>query len=52
MNTVHRAPSSGLPNRTMAYELQRKKNQRMALILASVAVVFFIGFVAKMALLS
>jgi len=30
---------------------QRKKNLRMALILASVALVFFIGFVAKMALL-
>ena len=26
---------------------QRKKNVRMALILASVAAVFFIGFIAK-----
>ena len=30
---------------------QRKKNLRLALILASVAVVFFLGFVAQMALM-
>lgn len=30
---------------------QRKKNLRLALILASVAAVFFLGFVAKMALM-
>ena len=29
----------------------RKKNVRMALILASIAVVFFIGFIAKTILL-
>ncbi|MBP7353372.1 MULTISPECIES: cytochrome oxidase small assembly protein [Comamonas] len=31
--------------------MQRQKNLRMALILASIAAVFFVGFVAKMALL-
>jgi len=31
---------------------QRKKNLRMALILASIAAAFFIGFIVKMALLS
>ena len=30
---------------------QRKKNVRLALILASVVVVFFGGFIAKMALM-
>ena len=35
----------------MADEEQRKKNVRLALILASVALVFFLGFIAKMALL-
>ena len=32
-------------------ELQRKRNLRLALILASVALVFLVGFVAKIALL-
>ena len=32
-------------------EDQKKKNLRLALILASVAVVLFLGFIAKMALL-
>ncbi len=31
---------------------QKKQNLRTALILASIAVVFFIGFVVKMVLLS
>ena len=31
---------------------QKKSNLRMALILASVAVVFFLGFVVKMIVLS
>ncbi len=31
---------------------QKKSNLRMALILASVAVAFFVGFMVKMALLS
>ena len=31
---------------------QRKNNLRLALILASVAIVFFAGFVAKMVLMS
>lgn len=31
---------------------RRKANVRLALILASVAVVFFLGFLAKMVLLS
>ena len=29
---------------------QKKANLRLALILASIAIVFFVGFVAKMAL--
>jgi len=35
----------------MADEEQRKKNLRLGLILASVALVFFLGFIVKMALL-
>jgi hypothetical protein len=35
----------------MANDEQRKKNLRLALILASVAAVFFLGFLAKMALM-
>jgi hypothetical protein len=31
---------------------QQKKNLRMALILASIAAAFFIGFIVKIALLS
>jgi hypothetical protein len=31
---------------------QKKSNRRMALVLASIAAVFFIGFMAKMILLS
>lgn len=31
---------------------QKKRNVRMALVLASIAVVFFLGFFAKMTLLS
>ena len=31
---------------------QKKKNLRMALILASIAAAFFIGFIIKIALLS
>ena len=30
---------------------QRKKNRRLALILASIALVFFLGFIAKFVLL-
>jgi len=36
----------------MADEQQKKKNLRLALILASIALVFFLGFIAKMALFS
>jgi hypothetical protein len=35
----------------MADEEQKKKNLRLALILASIVLVFFLGFIAKMALL-
>jgi hypothetical protein len=35
----------------MAGDDRKKGNLRLALILASVAVVFFLGFIAKMALL-
>jgi len=30
---------------------QKKKNQRLGIALASIAVIFFLGFLAKMALL-
>ena len=36
----------------MATEDQKKSNLRLALILASIAVVFFIGFIVKMLWLS
>jgi hypothetical protein len=36
----------------MATPAQKKANIRLGLILASVAVVFFMGFMAKMVLLS
>ena len=35
----------------MTKDDRRKNNVRLALILASIAVVFFLGFIAKMALL-
>jgi hypothetical protein len=35
----------------MTPEEQKKANVRMALILASIALVFFVGFVVKMTLL-
>jgi hypothetical protein len=35
----------------MASTDQKKQNQRLALILASVALVFFLGFVGKIVLL-
>ncbi|WP_370682515.1 cytochrome oxidase small assembly protein [Comamonas sp. GB3 AK4-5] len=38
-----------MPDRSTAYQLQRRKNLRLALILASVALVFLLGFVFKMA---
>ena len=51
---MHHSPyssPSGLSDRTTAYQLRRQKNQRMALILASIAATFFVGFIAKMTLL-
>ena len=35
----------------MTTEEQRKRNVRLAVILGSVAVVFFVGFIVRMALL-
>ena len=52
MTTLPRDLPRNLPDRNAAYQLQRQKNTRMALILASIAAAFFVGFVAKMALLS
>lgn len=43
--------SNSMPGRTQAGQLQRQRNVRMALVLGSIAVTFFLGFVAKMALL-
>lgn len=37
--------------RTMADDHRKKGNLRLALILASIAVVFFLGFIGKMVLL-
>lgn len=52
MHTLHHHnTSSGMPDRSTAYQLQRRKNLRLALILASIALVFFLGFVTKMLLL-
>jgi hypothetical protein len=36
----------------MADEERKKKNLRLGLILASIALVFFFGFIVKMALLA
>ena len=36
----------------MTTQEQRKNNLRLGLILASIAVVFFVGFMVKMAVLS
>lgn len=49
---LHSKPPHSMPNRTEAWQLQRQRNARMALILASVAATFFLGFLAKMMLLS
>ena len=35
----------------MTDDRQKKNNRRLALILASIALVFFLGFVAKMVLM-
>jgi hypothetical protein len=41
-----------MPQRTvMTPEEQKKQNQRLAIVLASIAVVLFLGFIAKSALL-
>jgi hypothetical protein len=42
-------PSTPDPGAAMTNEQQRKANVRLALILASVALVFFLGFIAKSA---
>ena len=43
--------SQSTPGRTEAWQLQRQRNARMAWVLGSIAAAFFVGFVAKMALL-
>lgn len=43
--------SNSMPSRTEGWELQRQRNARTGWILASVAAVFFAGFMAKMLLL-
>lgn len=37
---------------TMTEDERRKSNRRLGLILASIALVFFLGFLAKMTLLN
>lgn len=48
---IHPKHSNSMPGRTEAWQLQRQRNVRMAVVLASIAAVFFVGFMAKMALL-
>jgi hypothetical protein len=48
---MHPKHSNSMPGRTETWQLQRQRNTRMALILASIAAVFFVGFMAKMAFL-
>ena len=48
---IHPKHSNSMPGRTEAWQLQRQRNARMAWVLGSIAITFFIGFVAKMALL-
>ncbi|WP_413788722.1 cytochrome oxidase small assembly protein [Comamonas halotolerans] len=43
--------SNATSEHTQAWHLQRQRNVRMAVVLASIAVTFFLGFVGKMALL-
>ena len=43
--------SNSMPSRTEVWQLQRKRNTRLALVLASIAGVFFAGFMLKMLLL-
>lgn len=43
--------SNSMPRRTEAWQLQRQRNARMAWVLGSIAGAFFLGFMAKMALL-
>lgn len=47
---IHPKHSNSMPSRTETWQLQRQRNTRMALVLASIAAVFFIGFMAKMML--
>ena len=39
-----------MPRAVMTQEDRKKQNQRLALVLASIAVVLFLGFIAKSAL--
>lgn len=49
---MHHSPHShSALKRTEAWELQRKHNVRLALVLASIVAVFFAGFMLKMLLL-
>jgi hypothetical protein len=48
MRTIH---SDSMPDRTEAWQLQRRRNVRMAVVLGSIAGTFFLGFVVKMAVL-
>ncbi|WP_455556347.1 cytochrome oxidase small assembly protein [Comamonas sp.] len=47
----HSKQSNSMPSRTESWRLQRQRNMRMAWILVSIAAAFFVGFLAKMALL-
>ena len=47
----HPRHSQSMPDRTEVWQLQRRRNTRMALVLGSIAAAFFIGFMAKMVLL-
>ncbi|MGN1057361.1 MAG: cytochrome oxidase small assembly protein [Comamonas sp.] len=45
---IHPKHSNSMPDRTEAWQLQRHRNTRMAWILASIALAFFLGFLVKM----
>ena len=51
MAMIHPRHSNSMPGRTEHWQLQRQRNARMGWVLGSIALAFFLGFVAKMLLL-
>lgn len=46
---IHPKHSNSMPSRKEAWQLQRQRNTRLAAVLASIAGIFFLGFMVKMA---